>query len=777
MPPAERYAFGDFLLDVGERSLARAGSAVLLKPKSFDLLVALVRRAGHLVRKEELLAEVWPDAIVTEANLSHYVWVLRSTLEEGDGGPLIETVPRAGYRFVAAVQPVPAQAVEGPPPPVPVVAPAVDGLARRSAAPRPYRWAPLVAGAAVLLALAGFGLRRLGTAAEPEWRPGEPRGREARRLYLAGVERLRSMDATVARDLLGRATAAEPEAPLALAALAASHYTLGQDAEAGEAARRAAALAAPLAEEDRLWIDVQVARGDRDWPRAISTLEKLFALAPDRLDLGVELAGVLVRAGRAAEALLVVGRLRQLPPELADDPAVDLCEARAAAALGDLQRCLVAAARAVEKCEARAAATGASGLLLVRSYGMQGSALMQLGEHAQAARVLESMRRAAEKLGAPVEVARAEHGLGMLAERESRLDEAEARFRASLAGFRAGGDPHGEANLLTGLAGILQARGELAAAQREYESALERQRAVKNLGYEGRVLHNLAVTLAERGDLAAAEARFREALAVKRKVGDRISMVYTLADIAKLRVERGELAEVEVLLTEAESLSRESGSRVALALATAARAELAAGRGDLAGARAAHEAALAIRRELGEETATALSQARLARVLLEAGEPGPAGETATTALAVYRRLPCRAEEGGLEALLARALVAAGRLAEGGERLAAARRLLEGSELLRPRLEMALAEADWHAASGELAAAALALAGLRQQAEEVGLVGFAMTARLAQARLALRQGDRPRARDLLRDLSRDAATRGLLAFSRQAERLLAARQPT
>jgi TolB-like protein/DNA-binding winged helix-turn-helix (wHTH) protein/Flp pilus assembly protein TadD len=78
---------------------------VPLTPKVFDLLEVLVRHSGHLVEKDELLREVWPDSFVEEGNLNRNVSILRKVLgEDVSGQPYIETVPKRGYRFVAKVK-------------------------------------------------------------------------------------------------------------------------------------------------------------------------------------------------------------------------------------------------------------------------------------------------------------------------------------------------------------------------------------------------------------------------------------------------------------------------------------------------------------------------------------------------------------------------------------------------------------------------------------------------------------------------------------------------
>jgi DNA-binding winged helix-turn-helix (wHTH) protein/tetratricopeptide (TPR) repeat protein len=105
--PGDRraYRFGPFQLEVRERRLSRGSDVIPLRLKVFDTLRVLVENAGRLVTKQELLDCLWPDAAVEENNLNHNVSVLRKALgEKATGQQYIETVPRAGYRFVATVE-------------------------------------------------------------------------------------------------------------------------------------------------------------------------------------------------------------------------------------------------------------------------------------------------------------------------------------------------------------------------------------------------------------------------------------------------------------------------------------------------------------------------------------------------------------------------------------------------------------------------------------------------------------------------------------------------
>jgi Tol biopolymer transport system component/DNA-binding winged helix-turn-helix (wHTH) protein len=105
------YEFGPFSLDSAERLLTCDGKVVSLAPKLLETLLVLVENSGRVMEKEELLKTLWPDSYVEESNLTTYVSQLRKALGENvDGQSYIETVPRRGYRFIAEVKKVQAEA-------------------------------------------------------------------------------------------------------------------------------------------------------------------------------------------------------------------------------------------------------------------------------------------------------------------------------------------------------------------------------------------------------------------------------------------------------------------------------------------------------------------------------------------------------------------------------------------------------------------------------------------------------------------------------------------
>ncbi len=101
------YRFLDFELSEREFSLSRSGQRIALEPKSLRVLTLLVRRAGHLVDKQELLETVWPNSFVEENTLTRTITILRRELGDSSrDSKIIETVPTRGYRFIAPVTPL-----------------------------------------------------------------------------------------------------------------------------------------------------------------------------------------------------------------------------------------------------------------------------------------------------------------------------------------------------------------------------------------------------------------------------------------------------------------------------------------------------------------------------------------------------------------------------------------------------------------------------------------------------------------------------------------------
>jgi len=101
----QAISFGPFRLLTKQRLLLEGDTPVRLGSRAFDILAALVERAGEVVGREQLIARAWPQTFVEEANLKIQMSALRRALGDGQGGNrYVITVPGRGYNFVAPVR-------------------------------------------------------------------------------------------------------------------------------------------------------------------------------------------------------------------------------------------------------------------------------------------------------------------------------------------------------------------------------------------------------------------------------------------------------------------------------------------------------------------------------------------------------------------------------------------------------------------------------------------------------------------------------------------------
>ena len=121
------YQFDTFEVDDREFRLLESGAPVQVEPKVLRLLLYLIENRNRLVRKQELLDKVWQDAMVTENALTRVIGLLRKALNDDTHVPrFIETVPTAGYRFIAKVTVVEESPAIEPMTPAATTAPAAE---------------------------------------------------------------------------------------------------------------------------------------------------------------------------------------------------------------------------------------------------------------------------------------------------------------------------------------------------------------------------------------------------------------------------------------------------------------------------------------------------------------------------------------------------------------------------------------------------------------------------------------------------------------------------
>ncbi|VVN86816.1 hypothetical protein PS718_01559 [Pseudomonas fluorescens] len=96
--------FGPYAFHLRQRLILEGDRQLRMGGRALDILQVLVERAGRVVSKEQLIAQVWPTSVVEEINLRVHIAALRRALGDGEKGQrYIVNVPQCGYSFVAPV--------------------------------------------------------------------------------------------------------------------------------------------------------------------------------------------------------------------------------------------------------------------------------------------------------------------------------------------------------------------------------------------------------------------------------------------------------------------------------------------------------------------------------------------------------------------------------------------------------------------------------------------------------------------------------------------------
>ncbi len=147
-----RFVFEDCVLDIGRHALTRAGQTQKTEPQVFDLIHLLIRHAGELVTYDQIIQEIWEGRAISDSALSARVAAARKVLgDDGKAQRIIQTVPRRGLQFVAALETE--AAAPAPPPP----APQQPAPSASSAAPPPISYVANDLGELLAYSVSGSG--------------------------------------------------------------------------------------------------------------------------------------------------------------------------------------------------------------------------------------------------------------------------------------------------------------------------------------------------------------------------------------------------------------------------------------------------------------------------------------------------------------------------------------------------------------------------------------------------------------------------------------------
>jgi len=343
----ESFVVGPWTATRSQNLLERGGERIHLEPRVMDLLVYLSERTGRVVSKDELIEQIWNGRHVTDDVLTVAVYALRKAL--GDAArrsQYIETIPRRGYRLIAAVHPVVHAAAA-----VPEVSVPAAGVPET----RPRFRVPAFGAAAALALFIGGAIWMSSAAGATKHVPTA----DAHEAYVKGrffldqrsirgwqqaldhFQRAVALDARYpaahagvadayaamsdfgvaspaemrprAMDAAARALALDSRSPEAYEAVGRAQFLFDWDfAAAGQNLRRAAALDASYmpAYQALAWVESALGRH----AEAVDAARRARQLDPVNTARYTELAWVLAVGGRYADAMLETERALQLEP-------------------------------------------------------------------------------------------------------------------------------------------------------------------------------------------------------------------------------------------------------------------------------------------------------------------------------------------------------------------------------------------------------------------------------------------------------------------------------
>lgn len=616
---------------------------------------------------------------------------------------------------------------------------------------------------------AHLGLRETSDAAARVARAAFPQSSEATKLYAEGAARMRVLDAVGAKDLFERAAAHERDNPMIQMALAAAWTSLGYDARAADAARRAFDASDDLGREQRLNVEGRLYSAERKWPDAIGVYRTLWGYFSDNIEYGLQLAAAQTAAGRPAEALETIAALRRLHAPQNEDPRIDLEQAQAATALGTFRDELAAAQQALSRAEREGSRhlVARARLLEGRSYFNQGQLrpaesslhaarqlFLDIGDRAGVASALNSLGSvasdrhdleravtlykealaASEQIGDRRGMSASLNNLGIVLKDQRRFNEARQAHERALTLRREIADRNWIAISLSNIGVVLFEQDRLGEAARYYQESLALSRELGNRRGEVRALHNLAIVNREMGRLAAARAEYEASLPVRAEIGDQRGGVMGRVELGMVLLAQGDLVQARRIEEEAVRLSRAIELKPGEAQALYQLGEIAAASNDIPLARRYHEEALALRRAVQETRTVLESRLALARLRLREGGAADAERQARELFNEIREEPEGPLHVELHVLTARARIGMGGLAGADVSLSAARRIAKSTERIELRRLLTMAEAELDVAQRRPDRARQRLTALRATLERAGMTLAERECRMALARL-------------------------------------------
>jgi len=438
-----------------------------------------------------------------------------------------------------------------------------------------------------------------------------PSNRDAARLYSEGLARLRVWDALEARDLLQRATAADPKFALAHSALAEAWSRLGYGDKAQQEARAAYDLSTNLSREEKLVVEGRYRLIGHENQKAVEVYRALYTLFPDNVDYGLRLTWAQTLAGKGHDALATIESVRKIGPQVSDDPRIDLQEAWAWNALNDFKRQEQPTEQAVEKARAQG-----SRFILALAQESQCWVFAHLGQSQNA---VSACREASDIFASAGDQLDEANTLRSWADVKTDMAESLRLYQQARGIFHRIGCERGEADVLNNMGNLYKAEGDPATAEKMQRQALPIYRQLDDKRDQASTIGNIANERLDRGDLRGAIQLDEERLQLDREMGEAASTAFAIDNLAVVHQLRGDLAEAKQGFEQALAIWQKNGDQRSSASAMYSLGRVMLDEDDLPGARKMYEQVLAIRTGEGNKSNIAAMQLELSYLSLEEG--------------------------------------------------------------------------------------------------------------------------------------------------------------
>ena len=507
-------------------------------------------------------------------------------------------------------------------------------------------------------------LGKLGKAPLPEGEASQlqnlyPSNPNSRKLYFEALDKLRSLDAPSALDLLKQAAQQQPDNVAIHSALADTWSLLKHDPEAAQEAKKAADLAGktPLPFEDIVLARARAEEMTHDWDAAIKDYSLLFPHY-QQLNYGLELAKVQAEGSKPKAALDTLNQLAGLRPPMNTDPRIEIARARVYATMNDFAGELRAGQLALSEAQARnaklmqanaemelywahrnlghvdealAASNQAESIFSV--FGDRVNAAVALndvatwladrGRYAEAKEQYERVIEINRKAGAQKDLAGANVNMAALLVRMGRPQDAQDYIDSALQVSRSVHDEEDEAEAHILRGEVLSTAGRGAEAEEEYRKALDLAHQVGNTGVEATALSNLAQSQSET-DSASALLAYEKVLKIRRANADPTAVATCLLNMGDVQYRRGDLDAAEASYREAAQISAEQKDKLGVAVGSISLAQVNLERPRLPEAEQEAQDALEKLRGVPNTDLESAADSILLRVLVAEGKLGDA---------------------------------------------------------------------------------------------------------------------------------------------------------